>query len=220
MAVPKQKKSLFFSVLTQKQIKLLRKLNFLKNYGFYMAGGTALALQIGHRTSIDFDFYIYKKFNNRKLLKYLEDHFKKIKLIQIPEQTLIVKIDRTEVSFFHYPYPLIYPLIREKEFPPIASKEDIAAMKLMSIIQRGTKRDFIDIYFLIKEIGLKKIFEIAKKKYPSFDYYLALRALNYFEDAEREKIKRKVTYIKPVKWSEIKRFLMKVTTNFKNIYLK
>jgi len=210
----------YLSVLSLKQASLLKKLGFLKKYGFYLAGGTALALQINHRTSVDFDFYTFKKFDNRKLLRDLESHFQDIKLIQIPEQTLIVKIEGKEVSFFYYPYPLIYSPIKEKEFPFIATKEDIAAMKVMAIIQRGTKRDFIDIYFLIKEFGLKRIFEIADKKYPSFDPYLALRALTYFADAEREKIKRKVTYIKPVNWSEIKKFLIKFVTDFKKFYLK
>jgi len=210
------------SILNSRQIKLLKKLGFLKKYGFYLAGGTALALQINHRTSLDFDFYTKKKFNNKKLLRNLEEYFKDIKLIQIPEQTLIVKIEGAEVSFFHYPYPLIYPPIpiKEKGFPFIAGKEDIAAMKLIAIIQRGTKRDFVDIYFLMKELGLKRIFEIAEKKYPSFDIYLSLRALAYFEDAEREKAERRITYIKPANWGNIKNFLIKTVAEFKKLYLK
>lgn len=207
-------------VLTRKQIGLLKKLRFLRKYGFYLAGGTALALQIGHRTSLDFDFYIEKKFNNRKLLKDLENRFKDVKLIQIPEQTLIIKVSGVEVSFFHYPYPLIYPPTGGGEIPNLASKEDIAAMKVMSIIQRGTKRDFVDTYFLTKNFGLKKIFEISGKKYPSFNFYLALQALTYFEDAERERIKRRITYIQPINWEEIKKFLIKACNNFKKLYVK
>jgi len=211
---------MYLSILSSKQISLLKKLKFLEKYDFYLAGGTALALQIGHRTSLDFDFYTKKKFDNRKLLKDLENHFEEIELIQNPEQTLIVKIESREVSFFYYPYPLIYSPIKEKELPPLAIKEDIAAMKVMAIIQRGRKRDFIDIYFLIKEFGLKKIFEIAKKKYPSFNFYLALQALTYFADAEREKIKGRITYVKSISWSEIKKFLIKSTNDFKKSYLK
>ena len=211
---------MFLEVLDKKRKKLLSQLIFLRKYGFYMAGGTALALQLGHRTSLDFDFYTEKKFDNEKLLRELEKRFKDIKLIQNPEQTLIVKINRKEISFFHYPYPLIYSLVRNKEIPPLASKKDIAATKVMAIIQRGTKRDFIDIYFLIKEFGLKEIFEIANKKYPSFNKYLALQALTYFEDAEKEKKKRKVTYIKEVNWPKIKDFLIKTVSDFKKLYFK
>ncbi|MDI6592112.1 MAG: nucleotidyl transferase AbiEii/AbiGii toxin family protein [Patescibacteria group bacterium] len=212
---------MYLSVLNSKQIKLLKKLKFLKKYGFYLAGGTALALHFRHRTSLDFDFYTEKKFDNKKLLRELEERFrKKIKLVQNPEQTLIVKINNRETSFFYYPYPLIYPLIRIKEFPLIASKEDIAAMKVISIIQRGIKRDFIDIYFLIKELGLKKIFEVAEKKYHSFNPYLALQSLTYFVDAEREKIKRRITYLKPVNWTKIKKNLINTVNEFKKLYLK
>lgn len=210
---------MYLSILAPKQIQFLKKLQFLKKYGFYLAGGTALALQIGHKTSLDFDFYTEKKFDNKKLLREIEKHFKKTKLIQIDEETLIVKIDGKETSFFYYPYRLIFPPIKEKELPPIASKEDIAAMKLIAIIQRSTKRDFIDIYFLIKEFGLKKIFEIAKKKYPSFDYYLALRALTYFTEAEKEKTKRNFTFLKPVNWTEIKKFLIKTVSEFKKLLI-
>lgn len=211
---------MYLSVLNKKQKGLLKKLGFLKKYEFYLAGGTGLALQIEHRTSLDFDFYTEKKFNNRELLRNLENLFEDIKLIQIPEQTLIVKIEGREVSFFHYPYPLIYSPIKEKEFPLIASKEDIAAMKIMAIIQRGTKRDFIDIYFLIKEFGFKKIFEITEKKYPSFNPYLAIQALTYFADAEKEKVKRKITYLQLINWFKIKKFLVKTVNEFKSFYLK
>jgi len=200
---------------------LLERLSKIKELkSFYLAGGTALALQIGHRSSLDLDFYTEKKFDNKKLLRDLERHFADVKVIQIPEQTLIVKIEGKEVSFFHYPYPLIYPLVKEKKFPPFASKEDIAAMKMMAIIQRGTKRDFIDIYFLIEEFGLKKIFEIAKKKYPSLNPYLALQALTYFDDAEEEKIKRPATYIKPISWSKLKKILINRANDFKKRHLK
>lgn len=211
---------MFLEVLDKKRKKLLSQLIFLRKYGFYMAGGTALALQLGHRTSLDFDFYTEKKFDNEKLLRELEKRFKDIKLIQNPEQTLIVKINGKEISFFHYPYPLIYSLVRNKEIPSLASKKDIAATKVMAIIQRGTKRDFIDICFLIKEFGLKEIFEIANKKYPSFNKYLALQALTYFKDAEKEKKKRKVTYIKEVNWPKIKDFLIKTVSDFKKLYFK
>lgn len=111
---------MYLSVLNTRQINLLKELKFLNEYGFYLAGGTALALQINHRTSIDFDFYTEKDFDNRKLLGEIEEQFNDVKVVQIPEQTLITKIKGIEVNFFRYPYPLIYPLIIEKEFPRLA----------------------------------------------------------------------------------------------------
>jgi len=209
MVVPKHKRpKIYFSVLTLKQISLLKKLGFLKKYGFYLAGGTALALQIGHRTSLDFDFYTKRKFVPKKLHQLIERKFKRVILLGKAEQTLIAKIDGVATSFFHYPYPLIFSTVRYQNFPPLVSKEDIAAMKIIAISDRGTKRDFIDIYFLLKEFSLKEIFDFVKKKYPNFNIYVGLRGLTYFVDAEKEQ-KRRLYLFHSVSWSKIKKFLIK-----------
>ena len=91
---------MYLSVLSREQKGLLKKLGFLKKYGFYLAGGTALALQINHRTSLDFDFYTKKRFNSSELQRLFERKFKEIILLQKAEGTLIVKIDGVAVSFF------------------------------------------------------------------------------------------------------------------------
>ena len=209
---------MFSEVLDKKRQKLLRQLGFLKNYGFYMAGGTALALQLGHRTSLDFDFYTRKKFNNEHLLRELEKKFKTTILIETAEQTLIVRINEIEVSFFHYPYPLACPFLNI-EGVRLASKEDIAAMKIIAISERGTKRDFIDIYFLLKEFTVEKIFEFLKKKYPNFNIYVGLRGLTYFVDAERKQ-KRRLYLSHYVSWTEIKKSLIKEVKSYQEKCLK
>jgi len=209
---------MFLEVLDKKGQKLLSQLGFLKKYGFYMAGGTALALQLGHRTSLDFDFYTRKKFNNQSLLRGLEKRFKTTILIETAEQTLIVRINEVEVSFFHYPYPLVYPLLNIERVS-LASKEDIAAMKIIAVSDRGTKRDFIDIYFLLKEFSLEKMFGFIKKKYPNFNIYVGLRGLTYFADAE-EKQKRRLYLFHFVSWAEAKRTLIKEVKNYQTKCLK
>ena len=209
---------MFLEILDSKRRKLLPQLAFLKKHGFYMAGGTALALQIGHRTSLDFDFYTQKKFDNNKLLRKLEEKFKNVILIQSAEQTLIVKVNDVEMSFFHYPYPLAYPAV-EIDGVPLASKEDIAAMKIIAISDRGTKRDFIDIYFLLKEFSLGKIFNFIKKKYPNFNIYVGLRGLTYFADAEKKQTRRLYLF-RSVSWPEIKKFLIKEVKNYQEKWLK
>lgn len=209
---------MFLEVLDARRKKLLPQLAFLKKYGFYMAGGTALALQLGHRTSLDFDFYTRKKFDNERLLRELEKRFKTTILIEIAEQTLIVRINEVEVSFFHYPYLLACPLL-EIERVHLASKEDIAAMKIIAISDRGTKRDFIDIYFLLKEFPLEKIFEFIKKKYPNFNIYVGLRGLTYFADAEKKQ-KRRLYLFRFVSWIEVKKFLVKEVKNYQEKCLK
>lgn len=206
-------------ILDKKRINLLKKLKFLSKYGFYLAGGTALALQIGHRTSMDFDFYTEKKFSLLKLQRLLEKKFKEAIVLQKAEGTLIMKIDGVANSFFQYPYPLIFPPIKYQNFPPLASKEDIAAMKVIAISDRGTKRDFIDIYFLLKEFSLEEIFNFIKKKYPNFNIYVGLRGLTYFVDAEKRQ-KRKLYLTHFVSWGKIKKFLIGEVKKYKKECLK
>lgn len=207
---------MFLEILDKKRRRLLSQLSFLKKFGFYMAGGTALLLQLGHRKSLDFDFYTQKKFDNKKLLRELEQKLRNVTLIQTAEQTLIVRAEGVEMSFFHYPYPLIYPLL-EINGVYLASKEDIAAMKMIAISDRGTKRDFIDVYILLKEFSLEAIFQILKKKYPSFNIYVALQGLTYFVDAEKEQ-KRKLYLFQNVSWSKVKKFLIEKVKNYqKNV---
>jgi len=210
---------MYLSVLSREQKGLLKKLGFLKKYGFYLAGGTALALQINHRTSVDFDFYTKKRFNSSELQRLFERKFKEIILLQKAEGTLIVKIDGVAVSFFQYPYPLIFSLIKYQNFPPLASKEDIAAMKIIAISDRGTKRDFIDIYFLLEEFSLKEILDFVKKKYPNFNIYVGLRGLTYFVDAEKKQ-KRRLYLFHSVFWSEVKKILIKEVKKYQKEWLK
>jgi len=194
---------------------MLPKLEFLrKEYHFYLAGGTALALQIGHRTSLDFDFYSEKKFNNERALRSFQDRFSRVRLIQNPPDTLIVKAEGVEISLFHYPYPLLKPVVKTL-FIDLASKEDVAAMKMVAIIQRGVVRDYIDLYFLLEEFPLKKIFQWTKRKFPPFNPYLGLRALAYFQDAERDLKQTRFRLLKDVNWERVKRTILKKVEEFK-----
>lgn len=104
------------------------------------------------------------------------------------EDTLICLIDNIKVSFFKYEYPLIRPLIKKGDLQ-LASIEDILAMKSIAVIQRGCKKDFFDIWYLIKKgYNLKKILKFAKNKFGKlFSQSIFLKALTYFEDADNEK---------------------------------
>jgi len=213
------KKDFYFSVLNPKQLRLLKKLKFLKKYGFYLAGGTGLALQIDHRTSLDFDFYTEKKFDSRKLREDFDKRFKKVQEIYIAEDTLGLNVDGIGVSFFRYPYRLIR-LRQRINGIDLASKEDIAAMKILAISQRGRRRDFIDIYYLIKEFGLAQIIEFVKEKYPMFNIYVGLTGLTYFKDADEDPEKGRFRLIKDVSWVKLKKFISSEIYNYKKFYLK
>jgi len=204
-------------ILDPKRKKLLSKLGFLDEQGFYMAGGTALALQIGHRTSLDFDFYTEKRFNARKLREQFDKKFKKVQEIYIAEDTLGLDADGIKMSFFRYSYRLIRSYVQMEDIC-LASKEDIAAMKILAISQRGKRRDFIDIYFLIKEFGLREIIEFTKEKYQMFNIYVGLQGLLYFKDADEDSEKQRFKMLQKADWWRIKKYIIR-EVNFLKISL-
>lgn len=199
---------MYLHILDRKRRNILKKLGILKKYVFYLAGGTALALHIGHLTSLDFDFYTEKPFDPSKLREEFDRVFKKVREIYIADDRLELEVNNIMISFFKYPYPLIRPL-EKLEGIDIASKEDIAAMKMIAFSQRGKRRDFIDIYFIIKEIGLKNILEFTKKKYPMFNIYVGLQGLVYFRDADNDLEKDRFRMLKDVRWQDIKNYILK-----------
>ena len=200
--------NLFLSVLDKKRKDLLSKLGFLKDYGFYLAGGTSLALQIGHRTSLDFDFYTKKEFEPPRLREEFDKRFKKVREIHVAEGTLILDIEGIELSFFKYPYKLVKPCLK-LENVNLTSVEDIAAMKILTISQRGKRRDFIDIYFLIQKFGLKKIMELTKEKYSMFNIYVGLQGLSYFKDADEDLEVDRFRLFEKISWGKIKNYIVK-----------
>lgn len=209
------KQKLFFDVLDKKRLDIIPKLEFLRrDFGCYLAGGTALALQIGHRTSLDFDFYSKKEFDNEKVLTSFQEIFKRLVLIQNPPNTLIIRAEEIEVSIFYYEYPFVRPVCKT-EYMDLASKEDIAAMKLIAIIQRGNMRDFIDFYFLMKEFTLENIFGWTKEKFPPFNPYLGLRALTYFKDAEEDAEQGRFQLKQEAAWQDVKNEIIRKVREFK-----
>ncbi len=195
-----------WNILDEGRRALLPSLKFLKDDGFYLAGGTALALQIGHRVSVDFDFYNQNKFDPAKIYQDFQTQKpEKILLGNTAENTLFLEINDIAISLFAYSYPLLKPLIKSENLN-VASLEDIAAMKLVAIIQRGIKRDFIDLYFLSHIFGLEKIMNLTKEKYSGFNKYLACQALIYFKDADGKQAGG-VELIKPLSWEKVKKYL-------------
>jgi len=113
---------------------------------FYLAGGTGLALQIGHRYSNDFDFFTDQNFNNESIKQILAS-VGTFQLFQDKEGTVEGSVNNTRLSFFHYPYPLIDETIFVGRLE-LASILDIALMKLSALSSRGSRKDFVDLYFL------------------------------------------------------------------------
>ena len=175
----------------------------------YLAGGTGLALQIGHRISVDLDFFTPHEFNETQLIA---------KLSSLPEfvqdgtaqWTVWGKISQTKFSMFYYKYPLLEETI-SFEGLRLASLADIAAMKIHAIEDRGTRRDFVDVYFLSKKYTFEEMLGFYQKKYAVLEdhLYSILRSLDYFEDAEQEKQMPRMLI--NVAWKEVKEYFRKET---------
>lgn len=194
---------LHFEVLPKRQRELFESLSKAKWISdFYLAGGTALALQIAHRRSIDFDFFTKKEFDMQLLKKRLVN-LGDFKLFSESEGTINGELNSIKISFFNLPYS---PIGSEKNYRSlrIISEEDIAAMKLAALSSRGSKKDFVDLYFLLKDFSLSKMIGFFEKKYEKSaeNVYCALKGVIYFVDADEQPMPR---MLKRVTWREVKK---------------
>ena len=183
---------MFYDILDEERKRLLPSLSCFKGR-FYLAGGTALALQLGHRDSEDFDFFSTESFDVFELLGELHGVLNNHQFTTTQEEknTLSLVVDqKVKLSFFQYPYPLLEPLIKEKDLD-IATITDIGCMKLSTIIARATMKDYIDLYYILQKINLSDLLELSKQKMPSLDKQLILKSLVYFEDVFPEKLQFK-----------------------------
>lgn len=148
---------------------------------FFLAGGTALSLQIGHRISIDLDMFSINPFDNNMLLEYLESAYS-FQLDYQAKNTLKGQISNTKVDFITHNYPLISPL-NLVENTRLANLEDIAAMKLNAIAGNGTRvKDFIDIAYLSPFLTLDQMLEAYSEKYKNRNPVMVLKSLDYHDD--------------------------------------
>lgn len=163
---------------------LLPYLSKIRSY--YLCGGTAIALQIGHRISVDFDFFSNEKIPNTLYLqvkKILPENIT-IKPSVNNSDELTLFANDTKITFLYYPFPLVKPLIDLNGFQ-LASVQELGAIKAYTIGRRGEYKDYIDLYYLLyeKHISLEEIIELAKKKYKNdFSDRLFLEQLIYLDD--------------------------------------
>lgn len=194
--------------------RLLGILNELMNQQlfneFVLVGGTSLALQIGHRNSIDLDLFGDCELNELEITTFL-DKLGRVKILKKSRNILIYSVNGIKVDFVNYPYSLIKSPILEGNIR-LASKEDIAAMKLNAIAGRGSKKDFIDLYFLLREFPLKQLMEYFKLKYPEGSEFLVMKSLTFFDDAESEDLP---FMLEEISWEKVKSEILK---NVKELY--
>jgi predicted nucleotidyltransferase component of viral defense system len=190
---------------TKATLALLGKSRLLKDA--YLAGGTAVALQLGHRLSFDLDFFTPKVFNSLKIIREL-NAVTGFKLEESTKDTIWGEVGEIKFSLFLYnKYKLLFPLKRILGIN-IADLRDIAAMKIVAIAERGLRRDFIDLYFICKKFRLKDILKFYNKKYAKLSSNIVhiKKSLVYFIDAENEQMPQ---MLKPCMWQNVKGFFEK-----------
>jgi predicted nucleotidyltransferase component of viral defense system len=167
---------------------------------FVLVGGTALALQLGNRESIDLDMFSTADFSSNEVLSSLLNDYQIVVNNQLT-QTLISTINHVKVDFIKFHYPFIRPFVVIDNIR-MASVEDIAAMKLDAVTGRGSKKDFYDLYFLLQQFSIDDLFSFYIEKYPHQTTFHVIRSLTYFEDAEIQP--NPIVFDKTITWEIVK----------------
>ena len=162
-------------------LKTLQQKELFKNY--FLVGGTALSLQLGHRISNDIDLFTRDDLNKDEILDFLNRNYGGVYQIHNIQNTILqISIYDVKVDFVRYDYDLIED-VKSEEGIRYLGKKDISAMKLMAISNRGDQaKDFVDIYYLLEEIKSSDMFEYYKRKYKQHDVNQVKRSLVYFDD--------------------------------------
>ena len=177
---------------------------------FYLVGGTALALQLGHRESIDLDMFTTEAFDKTELLDTLNSVFDDLRIESEGASMLITNINAIKVDFVKRSYPILFPTVLTEGVRMLDIK-DIAPMKLKAVTQRGSKKDFFDIYFLLELISMEEMLLLFKEKFKQHEIFHVVKSLSYFEDAEN--------YADPnvfdpsVTWNKVKSTIRKTVKN-------
>jgi hypothetical protein len=171
-------------IIAPQTLKLIQDLQEIPELSeFYLVGGTSLALQIGHRNSIDIDLFTTSDFDVNLIFEVL-NLTNEVKQIYSRKNTLLTIINDIKVDFISHQYEIIKPIIDEEKIRML-SMEDISAMKLNAIVNSGQRlKDFLDVYFLLEYFSIKQMLEFYQQKYPSKNEMMALRALVYFDDLD------------------------------------
>ena len=182
---------------------------FLNNY--HLVGGTALTLQIGHRISDDIDLFTEEVLDKDKIIMFAGDVYKDFDIITNESKILQIKYPhkKLKIDFVQYPYRLLEPVITTTEGLHMLGKNDIAAMKMSAVGQRGYEaKDFVDLFYLLKEMSIDTIVENFKKKYETENIFHYLKSMAYFDDVTPNSWKSIKMISEPMSTREIKKTLI------------
>ena len=208
---------MFQEVLSEKAQNLIAKIaGQIRN--FYLAGGTGLALQLGHRVSEDLDLFSEEIFDTKEIEAIIAPN----KVISVRPQTLHCVKEGVRLSFLFYDVPLCYPVHSWRGLN-VASWQDIVAEKMKTVSQRGSKKDFWDVYSVI--VSCSSIEEVGslfleRFKGTGINFYHLLKSLVYFEDAENDPDPVLLTNGKSPDWESIKQFFEANIKQFEKALMK
>jgi len=167
---------------------------------FFLVGGTSLALQMGHRFSVDLDLFTITDFDQEELLAELRTDFEVVVEVTSPS-IFITRIDEVKVDFVRFRYGLLFPVLQTDGIRMLEI-QDIAPMKLDAVTKRGSKKDFYDIYFLLQKMPLKEILDLYNEKFQHSTLFHVIKSLTYFDDAEGQS--DPVVFDQSVRWGTVK----------------
>jgi hypothetical protein len=175
----------------------------------YLVGGTSLALQLGHRISVDIDLFGKAELTEFEMSEIVKK-FGQVTLINKSKNISVYSINGIKVDIVNYPYKWIETPL-QIEGIRLAGKKDIAAMKLNAIAGRGSKKDFADLYFLLNEFTLNEMMGFYKEKYSEGSEFLVLKSLTWFDDADTEP---EINWLTKQNWPDIKQSILKATAQY------
>lgn len=204
---------LYYKTVSPNLVTILKRLmSFSELSEFRLVGGTALALQIGHRKSVDIDFFCSKEFDNKRLQLFLQKKFEKFVLDWQNNEGFVARIDGVKVVFFSWHIPFIYPII-EIESIRMADKREIAAMKMEAITGRKEKKGFVDVAALLREYEFKELLSPFKLRYPFISHKFVIESLTAIDYAD-ESVNPEM--IIDYKWKDVKK---DIQTNVERYFL-
>jgi predicted nucleotidyltransferase component of viral defense system len=197
---------LYFATVETDTLALLKRLMSIEElFGLRLVGGTALALQYGHRKSVDIDLFGNQPLTTMDLTKLL-NQVGEVQLIQDTPSIKVYSVNGIKVDLVNYPYGWFNDTILEETIR-FGHPEDIGAMKLAAITGRGSKKDFVDLYFLLKHYSLEELVNFYEKKYHDGSVFLVLKSLTYFNDADQDE---DLNMLIDIDWSHVKETILKV----------
>lgn len=190
-------------VLSDRQVRVLDAVASVAEAAHcYLAGGTAIALRLGHRRSEDFDWFAADLGRPEALAAKIRDAALSVESLELAAGTVNCRIAGVHVQFLEFDYPLLAASDEWSEKRvALASLRDLGAMKLLAIAQRGSRKDFVDVYELLRQgARLSAMLDDFRAKFRA-DPISVLRGLAYFDDAELEPMPEMVAGIT---WSTVK----------------